>query len=411
VSELLEFAELNAPLNLDGGSELLPLIGQVLAQWPHAPARDPAAWNPPFMTITGDGTGTYACQSADSPTPTRWNALNTVCDLIAELSWEQIRSHPARLCIHCAAVEIHGRLVIFPNRRRAGKSQLAAVLAHRGHKVFTDDFLPVDAAHSGQIEGVANGILPRIRLPQPDELSPEFAQWVNRNPGPSNSQYKYLETETLAPRGTRLPIGAIVLLDRKPDNATALKPIDAAAALTEVVSQNFARSTHAGRILRLASAVTDAAELYQLSYANAEQAADLLERSLTCWKHIPPVAIDAAASTPPDADLERLATPAPPFQGHLPYVQARETTCVTVGEATYLADADGLGVHRLNPTSGAIWHLLEEPTDLAEVTTVLSGAFPDVPEQQIATDCRATLSDFAENRLIVACDLANVAAQ
>nr|WP_281501835.1 PqqD family protein [Aliiroseovarius sp. F20344] len=60
-----------------------------------------------------------------------------------------------------------------------------------------------------------------------------------------------------------------------------------------------------------------------------------------------------------------------------------------------------MAIFRLNPISAAIWRLLEEPTDLKEVVSILASAFPDVGPDQIAGDCEQLMRGLAEARLIV----------
>ena len=396
----LAFADLAAPILLDGAVSLLPMIRRVLVDWlPDSVDADAAA---PCLTITEPRPGRYVLTTPDSPPPERdWDAVNAVCDLVVELAWEQVRSNPSWLCLHCAAVEFAGRLVLFPNRRRAGKSTLSAVLAARGYRVFTDDFLPVQVDGSGHITGRANGILPRLRLPLPKGFSQGFVDWVAANPGPLNRKYKYLETQALAPRGASLPIGAVVILDRDGDGETGLSEVSQSVALDDMITQNFARSLHAARILVASQRVTETAELYRMRYQSAEQAADLLEARFSEWRA--PVRVSETRGEMPTggADLAMLEQAAPKLDTTQDQMRAPGVTEVTVGDVVYLTDAHGLGVHRLNPGSHALWQLLAEPGSLTEMTDLLCAAFPEVPRAQIEQDNLATLRQFAKARLIV----------
>jgi hypothetical protein len=396
-------------MHLSNAEELVPIINQIMANWPHS-FSDASSEQVPFMSINGENEGKFRCLATGNVEAKSWNALNAVCDLIAELSWEQIRTFPSRLCVHCAAVEFNGRLVLFPNRRRAGKSQLAAVLAYRGHRLFTDDFLSITASPDSGILGVANGILPRVRLPQPAEMSKGFEDWVRNNNGPENFQYKYLESDAVVDRNTKLPVGAIVLLDRRQTAAPELRPIDPATALNELISQNFARSTHAGHILKTAHQIVSSAELFDLSYTGAEEAADLLEATFEVWNQPSVDTEKFPMLTPREADLEAQSKPAPQFDVLQAYIQETGATVVDVGEETYLADAEGIGVLRLNGTSGAIWRLLASSMTLADVVYILSEAFPSVPADQIHRDCSRVLKDLVQNRLIACVNRAQLAA-
>ena len=55
--------------------------------------------------------------------------VHTVCDLVVHLIHGFIASNPSVLCLHSAAALMGGRLVVFPNVYRGGKSLLSAHLA------------------------------------------------------------------------------------------------------------------------------------------------------------------------------------------------------------------------------------------------------------------------------------------
>ena len=282
-NQFLEFSDLSAPVQLEGCGALLPIISKVLAKWQFSESQ-PSLPVAPCMKISRDGPGRYLCAiAAGDAIPTRLDAVDAVCEMVAELAWEQIRSNPSWLCLHCAAVEMNGRLVLFPNRRRAGKSTLTAVLASRGYRVFTDDFLPVNVDPEGYIQGRANGILPRIRLPLPDEFSDAFKKWADSDPGPQNKRYKYLEIQALADRGSALPIGAVVVLNRGDVTEPSLHVIDRETVLDGMLAQNFARTLHSGKILQASNGVTETAELLRMDFGSAEAAADLLEEKFRAW--------------------------------------------------------------------------------------------------------------------------------
>ena len=60
---------------------------------------------------------------------------------------------------------IAGRLVVFPNVRRAGKSTLSAAPARAGHRVFSDDVVPFSVPAAAPARGLAMEIAPRLLLP------------------------------------------------------------------------------------------------------------------------------------------------------------------------------------------------------------------------------------------------------
>lgn len=401
-TKYLSFDELAAPVCLENSERLVAFIKAIIPKWRFAQATM-APSRMPCMTISAEAGQKYSCSIPDAA-PKKWDALNSVCEMVAELAWEQIRSNPSWLCLHCAAVELNGRLVLFPNGKKAGKSTLTAVLASRGHRVFTDDFLPVEVDQNGFIRGRANGILPRIRLPLPDEFSDTFKRWVADNPGPQNRKYKYLTIDALADRGETLPIGAIVVLDRGERSDCIINPIKRETALNEMISQNFARILHSGKILQASNGVAETAELYRLNFGSAEDAADLLEQKFQCWTQPVRPMVNPQNLPQGCVDLAQLAEEQPAFQDNANYQHASELTVVTTDDVAYLTDASGLGVHRLNSGSAMIWHLLQDPTSLKDAVEVIKVAFPAIPLEEIEADTRKTMVQFVQNRLITSAD-------
>ena len=395
----LAFEGLNAPVLLENAPQLLPHIHAIMPNWPFRTVA-PDDLGPPCMVISGTRDNRYLCKTSDSTTTKRWDAVNAVCELIVELAWEQIRSNSSWLCLHCAAVEFNGRLVLFPNRRRAGKSTLTAILANRGYKVFTDDFLPVSLDPPGTIQGIANGVLPRVRLPLPEEFQTGFRDWVSDNQGPGNAQYKYLNVDNLAQRGESLPIGAVVVLDRDERAPPSLRPASQSAVLDDLVVQNFARTVHSAKILRASYHVSETVDLYRLSYCSAEAAADVLEQQFQSWNA--PVGVLPAWNDMQEdgADLALLEAQSSEFDPSVIYTRAPGVTGVFVDDVAYLSDGPGLRVHRLNAGSAAIWRLLEDPATVDDITDLLCAAFPDIPRTQIEGDSATILRQFAANGLI-----------
>lgn len=427
----LRFDGLDHPVALHDADAIEALVEDVLALWPHgrvdaatAPSDDPA----PFVSIAP-----VAAQSADAQAQKytlraldadgvlggarEWDGVNTLCDLVAEMAWERLRSDPSLLCLHAAAAAFNGRLVVFPNARRAGKSTFTAGLAHLGHQIFTDDFLPVrfDADTQG-FHGVANGAAPRIRLPLPDDFSADFHDWVAQDRGPSNRQYKYLTSAPLAQGGAQLPLGAMVVLERSQTPvAPRLDPLDREAALESLITQNFARTLHAGTILTSTDTLTQHVPLYRLTYSNAQDAAAFLSShpAFATWPDAGIARADGGANAGADtaakidarqAPLDTGVHAMPEFLPDMAYVQAESITEVAAGSDHFLADAQGMSIYRLNPLSSAIWRLLSAATTVAEVIDLVSEAYPDVPAEHIDRDCTALMCGLAQAGLIVAAD-------
>ena len=276
---LRKFDGLNHPVRVDSPDEVLPLMDAIFASWPHEQTGEA---DTPFASIGPSADGRkwrLAAPRAEKP-ESFLQPVNAICDLICEMSWERLRSRPELLCLHAAAVVFGNRLVIFPNQRRAGKSLLTATLARRGHAVFTDDFVPLAVDPDTRvISGVANGIAPRLRLPLPDTLAPDHAEWIEAHITARNKQYGYLSKIDLPQSGSELPLGAIVMLDRDMEREApaVLTPVSADEAFAVIMKQNFGRQVHAGAILAITEALTKTVPVLRMTYRDVEEAAALLD--------------------------------------------------------------------------------------------------------------------------------------
>lgn len=409
--QYVQLEGLKHPVALKDADEIGAMLPTVLSAWPHRILKT-APSEAPFVTIRPAGQDRWDVIRADQPdTPRTWDGVNTVCDIVAEIAWERLRSDPDLLCLHAAAIDFGGRLVVIPNARRAGKSTLAIALARLGKPLYSDDFLPVRVDATTQTcAGIANGIQPRLRLPVPEGFSDAFHDDVAQDPGPSNRQYKYLSNAPVAPWGETLPLGAMVMLERNdephPPHLSAMAREDALASL---ITQNFARTRHAGAILRSIDLLSRNLPIYRLSYHCAEEAAEYLSTHPDLAT-LPAARLTEFAPDDRQAPLDQTARPALTFMKELCYAQAAGVTESVVGDEAFLADGSGIGIFRLNPVSAAIWSLMEEPTDLNEVVEILLEAFPDVPVEQIATDCENLMRSLARASLITPTPQ-NVAAQ
>ncbi|MCK8485087.1 PqqD family protein [Aliiroseovarius sp. S2029] len=400
-TNLVTFEGLQAPIAFQDAAPLERLAQVIIPSWPKEAAPDGAP-DAPFARLSPAGNDKWLVDIAAEPDGARiWDDVDALCDLISEMAWQRLRAAPELLCLHCAAVAFGPRLVVFPNARRAGKSTLTMALAHLGLTVFTDDFLPVEIeAEDGRLLGIANGIAPRLRLPLPDGFSEAFQTWVAHDPGPANARYKYMTDVPIAEGQRRLPIGAVVVLDRQ-DSPTAPRLVSASPAdvMQVMIRQNFSRDQHAGRILTAVEAVTQTAPLFRLEYSSAEEAADWLARSEKL-RDLPEARIAHGVSDELVQSYDRDAAPGQPFDPLAIYARAPGLVETQVEDAFFLADANGQAIHQLNQGSLAIWRILDEPASLDEVVEVMCAAFPQIDPDQIRIDATQCLQLFAQARLI-----------
>ncbi|OUS04165.1 hypothetical protein A9Q96_14480 [Rhodobacterales bacterium 52_120_T64] len=327
---------------------------------------------------------------------------NALCSLIVELAWERLREDAKLLCLHGAAIEFAGKLVIFPSTRRAGKSTLTVALAATGKKVFTDDFLPLSVAKDGHLLGVSSGISPRLRLPVPEQIGERAKQYINSRGSVSNNQYKYVKpiSEELAKFGETAPVGSLVFLERSEDIEPVIELVSKSEALASLIRQNFSRAMNAAGILKLLAFITDTSPAYRLKYDDVEDAIKLLERQFQSWSMEEPlIGKDLNASlfeSVPDVEYEIGKIDV--TEGQL--MHAKGVTEIERDGKRFLTGRDGRSIHFLNEGAAIIWRLLVEPTSNDEAIEMLSALYPDHPVDAIRKDVVSTLNDFARNGMI-----------
>lgn len=327
---------------------------------------------------------------------------NTLCSLIVELAWERLREDVRLLCLHGAAIEFAGRLVVFPSTRRAGKSTLTVALAAANKKVFTDDFLPLSVENDGRLLGVSSGISPRLRLPIPEQIGPRAKGYLANRSSISNKQYKYIApiNDELAKFGEAAPIGSLVFLERSDDAELAIEPVSKSDALTALIKQNFSRAMNSAGILKLLAFITDTTPAYRLKYNDTEAAIEMLDAKFNGWPtSVPLVSKDLDASlfeTVVDNNFEPESLDV--MCGS--FVQAEGVTEVARDGKRFLTGRGGKSIHYLNDGATNIWRLLEEPTSVDEAIEMLCALFPDYPADAIRSDVVATYTDFANNGML-----------
>ncbi|MBL9051386.1 MAG: PqqD family peptide modification chaperone [Tabrizicola sp.] len=383
------FRGVTAPLRLNGAEAVLEVLPGVAVGWPYDCVKaDPSV--APFFTISSEpGTALLRCDCHVEDRPSqRFDPVNAVCDAVSALALALPAEHPGLICLHAAGVALGGRLVIFPNVRRAGKSTLSAALARAGHPVFSDDVVPVFLSEGGHGYGLAMGLSPRLRLPLPEALGAGFADWVGSVSGPGNRQYRYLTPPDQPAHGAVLPIGAFVILDRRDTPGPAsLQAVSPDVAMDVLLHQNFTRDRHSADILSAIAKVLAERPAFTLSYAGLDDAVACLEAAFADWPGSKPSADPGPARAFRQADFAARPAAKKATGGLL--VQRAGCLSVPIGDRLYLADAEGRAIHRMDPLAAAIWSLVEEPIRTDAILEILTEAFPDVEPDRLAADLNA----------------------
>jgi len=324
----------------------------------------------------------------------RKNEDAAICLLVAELMRAYVHEDRELLCLHGAAAEFAGKLVLFPSNYRAGKSILSACLAASGVRLFGDDVLPISLLDA---EGIAPGFAPRLRLPLPDNLGSETCDFIDKHNRLQGEQYLYLdlESDVLAPRGFQLPIGAFVLLEREEGTRPLLEIVSEVEVLRQVIWQNFARETEAPKILRVLSELVASSQRFRLRYDRAEDAVRLLLEIFSDWS------AQSGNRTHDVAMADRQTSVAHHL---LPgcYLRNPDISIVQIEDQMFLADGQGATIHHLNSIGTAIWSLLAEPMTADEMTNLLMAAFPDHEPGSIESDLSSLIDELLSKNLLLA---------
>jgi hypothetical protein len=395
------FDGLTAPLRLEGAGPVLALLPQVIAGWPFRDMPADPKLEPFFSIHDTEDPARFRCAWHVEVRPVQqYDPVNAICDVLSAMSFALPAEDARLICLHAAAVEMAGRLVVFPNLRRAGKSTLSAALAMAGHQVFSDDVLPLLFIENSHAVGLAMGIAPRLRLPLPDGAPRDFRDWVAAASGPQNRQYLYLTLPNLPPHGETCPVGAFVILDRQDDGTEArLERVPPDVAMDALLHQNFTRDRHSGDILQAMAATLAQRPVFRLTYSGLADAVTCLGAAFRDWKDEVPVAAGAERQF----QLARFDEPkAGGLPDGSPIRQKAGTIAETIGETLYLADTHGLAIHRMDALATVIWTLLEDPVTPREILDVLAEAFPTEDPDRIAGDVQGLLDMLRDAGLIEA---------
>jgi hypothetical protein len=118
------------------------------------------------------------------------------------------------LVIHASAVSVDGRVAVFAAEKGEGKSTLAAAMHARGHKLVTDDLLPVDLTDP-------NCLLVQPGFPQL-KLMPEAAAQLTDDPESLprlHPDYDKRATPVSDLVNEQLPLSRIFILETADDDA------------------------------------------------------------------------------------------------------------------------------------------------------------------------------------------------
>ena len=398
------------PILLTGCDMLLPVLAAVMGSWRFRRVEMSSA--DPVISVRRVEHG-YRIDSPWLEEPAEDDTeVGAACCLAIDLVQAYVEHDPSLLCLHCAAVAIDGRLVVFPNTVRAGKSTLVARLASKGHRIYADDLLPIVA----EDKGLALGLAPRLRRPLPSNIGTELYAFIDAHGGPQDNRYLYLSLTAamLAPYGSTAPMGAFVLLDRRPSVRAQLVPVARGIGLRQLIAQNFAQGGASISSVERLAALVERLPCATLVYSDLDEASALLqdrfsgcsfrpESTRARSQSMPPVTGEPEKHEPESTNVYRCG--AARSRGR----RVRQTPGVylkRVDGDLFLIRHEQDGVFHLNPIAAALWCLLEHPATIEEAIGVVCDAFPEADPRQINRDVRKLFDRLHRAGLIRSCRVA-----
>jgi len=275
---LLQYGNLSQPVLFRDCANLVNILMAISTTIPYRLLHSPEAHVPQIIVSLDDYS--YVRESFWLTKSVKLkDCVDAVCDLTVDLIHSLAASTPGALCFHCAAVEFGKGLYLFPVTYGAGKSLLATYLCSRGARLYTDDALLITRDEN---LGVAIGLLPRLRLPLPDQLEQGFRDFVRNRSVLRNSRYCYVRLEggEMVPYGTSAPVAGIILLERQSVSKPELLIENKKEAIKEVILRNFARNASPAGIVDRIQNIVDNGVCYRLIYQDVPEAANILLETL-----------------------------------------------------------------------------------------------------------------------------------
>lgn len=195
-------------------------------------------------------------------------APNTLEHLIVDQLLPRVLSHRGALVAHASAVRIQGRAIGFLGHSGWGKSTLAGLLHHAGHRLLSDDcalLVPIGAATC------VVPAYPSLRLFE-DSIGQTLGEDVSTRPVAAYSPKQRLTLGPPEPEDSHCLLQAIYMLNDPATSATGhlIAPLPPAQACMALVEHSFrldmASSMHATALLAQAASVLRRVPAFALHY-------------------------------------------------------------------------------------------------------------------------------------------------
>lgn len=268
----------DAPLIVQNADLLLPYLPYFLAGWDIAWQGEGGA--DADIEVSEEQNGairvvSHGAGGADFRFDDAYGAANGLAGALASL---YVARRPGLVCLHAGAAVVGDGLVVVLGESFAGKSSVALHLAALGNRFFSDDRVAVSLATP--VQGVCLGLMPKVRLPLPDESGDAFREFVGGYTAlesDGTAILKLWDGEAAAFEETA-PLKALVFLDRGDNGPVDLVPVSRTELVKSMVSTAFAPHLDSRDLLSGLGGLASTIDSFRLRFSNSREAAAFLSR-------------------------------------------------------------------------------------------------------------------------------------
>lgn len=225
-----------------------------------------------LVALTGPGGNRIAHEDA-------FNAAN---GLAGALVAAYVAGQPDVVCLHAASVRVGGGITILLGDSLAGKTSIALQIAAAGYRLFGDDRLAIHLTGEGPPEGEGLGLMPKVRLPLPQDCGPRFAEYVEAFTEIQTDEAAYLKLwdGEAATFGEKAGLARLVILDRVEDAPATITPASRAECVKSLLANCFAPHIDSSALVQALERLSAGIPGLILRFSSSREAASLLRTHL-----------------------------------------------------------------------------------------------------------------------------------